>query len=268
MASFKVFNRLIPRKNFCSIFRKNISTVKRSILYVGNTAPSFQNRAGLLASTSLSFSRVCGCGMHNHISEGDQQLLAFLKEELNYENETMKNLEKPKLEIFNQPDDLKNMRFKLTHLINGERIVVSFDVDQTINHETFDDDEGTNDGQMTSYPSFSIQIIKDSGETLLFNCEYNIDDDSSSDSSGEEDNELFTITNVSLLPHPDADQTGIYHCETENMDYNLYELLIGMLTERGINNEFLVDLLRKSTILEHQQYIQFLEGLQDFLSQK
>jgi hypothetical protein len=34
---------------------------------------------------------------------GDQQLLAFLKEELNYENETMKNLEKPKLEIFSQP---------------------------------------------------------------------------------------------------------------------------------------------------------------------
>ena len=34
---------------------------------------------------------------------GDQQLLAFLKEELNYENETMKNLEKPKLDVFNQP---------------------------------------------------------------------------------------------------------------------------------------------------------------------
>lgn len=30
------------------------------------------------------------------------------------------------------------------------RVVVSFDVDQTINHETFDDDEGTNDGQVWS----------------------------------------------------------------------------------------------------------------------
>lgn len=33
---------------------------------------------------------------------GDQQLLAFLKEELNYEKQTLTNLEKPKLETFNQ----------------------------------------------------------------------------------------------------------------------------------------------------------------------
>ena len=43
---------------------------------------------------------------------------------------------------------------------------------------------------------------------------------------------------------------------------------MGMLTERGINNEFLTDLLKKSTILEHRHYVQFLEGLQDFLAQK
>ena len=70
MASLKIFNRLILRKNLCGILRKNISTVKRSFFNVGNPTPSFQSRAGLLASTSLSFSRVCGCGVHNHISEG------------------------------------------------------------------------------------------------------------------------------------------------------------------------------------------------------
>ena len=43
---------------------------------------------------------------------------------------------------------------------------------------------------------------------------------------------------------------------------------MGMLTERGVDNEFLADLLRKSTILEHQHYVQFLKGLQDFLTQK
>jgi hypothetical protein len=37
-----------------------------------------------------------------YVTVGDQQLLAFLKEELNYENEGMKKLEKPKLDIFNQ----------------------------------------------------------------------------------------------------------------------------------------------------------------------
>lgn len=43
---------------------------------------------------------------------------------------------------------------------------------------------------------------------------------------------------------------------------------MGMLAERGVNDEFVKDLLKKSTILEHQHYMQFLEGLQDFLTQE
>ena len=260
MASLKVFTRLFAKQNLRA-FQRNVSIVKRgrSFLSFNSSSLALRNKTGL-----LSFSRVCGCGMHN-ISEGDQQLLAFIKEELNFENEAVKNLEKPKLEFFNQSDDVKEMRFKMTMLSDGERIVVSFDVDQSINHEELDDEDEGAGGKLTSYPSFSIQIIKDSGETLHFNCEYNFDD---AEDSPEEDNELFTITDVSLLPHPDADHNSVYHCETENMDYNLYELLLGMLTERGINNEFLTDLLKKSTILEHQHYVKFLEGLQDFLTQK
>ena len=49
---------------------------------------------------------------------GDQQLLAFLKEELNYENETMKNLEKPKMDVFNQPVS------QLQHVIASYFIVI------------------------------------------------------------------------------------------------------------------------------------------------
>lgn len=41
-----------------------------------------------------------------------------------------------------------------------------------------------------------------------------------------------------------------------------------MMSERGVNNEFVTDLVSKSTMLEHQHYMQFLEGLQDFLTQK
>lgn len=43
---------------------------------------------------------------------------------------------------------------------------------------------------------------------------------------------------------------------------------MGMLSERGIDNEFLTDLLKKSTLLEHEHYLKFLQSLQDFLVQK
>ena len=72
MATLKIFNRLLFRPNLCAAFRKNISTVKRgrSFLSFNNHTSSFKSKNTGLLSTSLSFSRVCGCGMHNSISEG------------------------------------------------------------------------------------------------------------------------------------------------------------------------------------------------------
>ena len=71
MATLKIFNRLLLRPNLCATFLKNISTVKRgrSFLSFNHTSSLKSKNTGLL-STSLSFSRVCGCGMHNSISEG------------------------------------------------------------------------------------------------------------------------------------------------------------------------------------------------------
>ena len=72
MASLKTFNRLLFRPNLRAAFRKNISTVKRghSILSFNSHVLSLRSKNSGLLSASLSFSRVCGCGMHNHISEG------------------------------------------------------------------------------------------------------------------------------------------------------------------------------------------------------
>ena len=72
MATLKIFNRLLFRPNLCAAFRKNISTVKRgrSFLSFNNHTSSLKSKNTGLLSTSLSFSRVCGCGMHNSISEG------------------------------------------------------------------------------------------------------------------------------------------------------------------------------------------------------
>ena len=48
----------------------------------------------------------------------------------------------------------------------------------------------------------------------------------------------------------------------------LYKLLLNTLYERGINNEFAKDLLEISTLMEHKEYVGFLQDLKGFFSAK
>ena len=49
---------------------------------------------------------------------------------------------------------------------------------------------------------------------------------------------------------------------------NLYKLLLNALYERGINNDFARDLLDTSTVIEHKEYVNFLQDLKGFFSAK
>ena len=45
---------------------------------------------------------------------------------------------------------------------------------------------------------------------------------------------------------------------------NLYDMLLNMLEERGIDGQFVEQLVDYSTSYEHKKYLSFLEGLKDF----
>ena len=45
---------------------------------------------------------------------------------------------------------------------------------------------------------------------------------------------------------------------------NLYDMLLNMLEERGIDGQFVDQLIDYSTSYEHKKYLGFLQGLQDF----
>ena len=49
---------------------------------------------------------------------------------------------------------------------------------------------------------------------------------------------------------------------------NLYDLLMNMLDERGLDEEFAQKLVDFSTNYEHKCYIKFLDGLKDFVIEK
>ena len=48
----------------------------------------------------------------------------------------------------------------------------------------------------------------------------------------------------------------------------LYDMLLNMLEERGIDGQFVDQLVDYSTSYEHKKYLGFLEGLQDFANSK
>ncbi|KAK3752748.1 hypothetical protein QZH41_018707, partial [Actinostola sp. cb2023] len=212
----------------------------------------------------------------------DQDLLGFLKDEIKLEKESAEKSTPSMDDVFKAKSD--GTVVYLERELNGERIVITFDINQNINEdeayvsgeESEDDEKSGNleeaphvEGNIVSYPSFTVDIIKDSGKTLRFTCEYNQGVlPKSKDAEQELDDELFQVINVSVMSSPTAaDSKGLYAAETENLDPNLYTMLINMLAERGVDTGFAHWLLDYSTALEHDHYIRFLEDLEGFFHQ-
>ena len=49
---------------------------------------------------------------------------------------------------------------------------------------------------------------------------------------------------------------------------NLYDMLLNMMEERGVDIKVVSQLVDFSTAYEHQQYMKFLKGLKDFAQSK
>jgi len=195
--------------------------------------------------------------------------VTFLDKEIEYEKDTIQDL--PKIKDFKLKIDGGQVTLIRKH--NGERIVVSFDINENVNIDEAPTEEDIDDegaiSNIVSYPSFQVQIIKDSGRTLQLSCMFNtsLEEQIEDDDEGDMEN-VFRFDSVSVLPTPDAMEDGepIYEAETENMDTDLYKMLVNTLYERGLNNDFANSLLEISTMVEHKEYVDFLQDLKSFFS--
>eukprot|EP00794_Sanderia_malayensis_P014150 gene14150-15627_t len=223
-----------------------------------------------LSNPSILCSKTCACEMHHKLTEGDQDLVSFLDQEISYEKESIREL--PKIKDFKMSFDGGSVRLTRKH--NGEKIVISFDVNENVNlEEANEEDDMGEEGsisEMVSYPTFQVQIIKDSGKTLQMTCMFNTTAGVIPEEGGDEEEGVIRFDSVAVLPSPDAMEEGesIYEAETENMDSNLYSLLNNTLYERGVNNEFAESLLEISTAVEHKLYVDFLQDLKTFFGAK
>jgi complement component 1 Q subcomponent-binding protein len=109
---------------------------------------------------------------------------------------------------------------------------------------------------MKSRPSFTIEIKKD-GKVLSFGCSFLPAEEN--DKSASED---FQIDEFSI--HEGEWNDKVYSVDCTVLDGQLYDILLNLLEERGMGENFANELCEFSTSFEHLQYVGLLEKLKDF----
>ncbi|EHH57628.1 hypothetical protein EGM_07309 [Macaca fascicularis] len=203
-------------------------------------------------------------------TEGDKAFVDFLKDEIEEERKIQKHKTLPKMsggwEL-----ELNGTEAKLVRKVAGEKIIVTFNINNSI-PPTFDGEEEPTQKQkveeqepeLTSTPNFVVEVIKNDGKkALVLDCHYPEDEVGQED---EAESDIFSIREVSFQSSGESEWKDTnYTLNTDSLDWALYDHLMDFLADRGVDNTFADELVELSTALEHQEYISFLEDLKRFV---
>lgn len=208
----------------------------------------------------------CGCGMHKIHTKGEKELVEFLSEEIDAERKLQKIKSIP-TEIDGFQVSLDGSEVTLTKKSGDETVSVNFNVNHTVDSDAEPEINPNMDkpefAEMKSKPSFEVDV-KRASNTLSFTCSFT---SSASEQQSDEDyNDIFGIDEVTLFEGEWNEKT--YAVSGEVLDGYLYDLLMNLLEEKGVSNEFAEKLSQLSTSFEHSSYIALLENLQKFASRK
>ncbi|NWJ00924.1 C1QBP protein, partial [Crypturellus undulatus] len=202
---------------------------------------------------------------------GDKAFAEFLTDEIKEERKIQKHKSLPKMsggwEL-----EVHGTEAKLLRKVAGEKITVTFNINNSIPPSVEEEEEETRGQQkpeeqepdITSTPNFVVEVIKDdTKQTLVLDCHYPEDEVGE---EGEDESDIFTIREVSFQPTGESDwKETNYTLNTDSLDWALYDHLMDFLADRGVDNTFADELIELSTALEHQEYIKFLEDLKSFV---
>lgn len=263
------------------------NAILRTAPQAAKTAPCTRSLAGLAIKNTTatqhvlrlpSCSTVCAsrslATSVSHLSASsanDEDLSSFLREEIEFEHNNMEQIPS-RLRDFSL--NMSGTEVTLTRNVKGETVTVLFDINDNRNvDETPEGDEEV-DGAIVSYPEFTVSIAKASGKILQFSCVYEASEYAEEEGEAQQHNEeeqknfdMFKFDHVSIV-EDGQDEEGVYESETTNMDPNLYGYLMDMMAERGIDAEFVQEMLQYSTAAEHKHYVNFLQDLKKFVDSK
>ncbi|KAI1903545.1 hypothetical protein AGOR_G00028290 [Albula goreensis] len=239
----------------------------RSIWMMRSNGLSSTYRPALLNSNRGIPSVSCGCGgLH---TEGDKAFADFLSDEIKEEKKIQKHQSLPKMsggwEI-----ELNGAEAKLTRMISGEKVTVTFNINNSIPPNFEEETEqgqksADNEPEIVSTPNFVVEVTKQAASNaLVFDCHY--PEDEAGHGEGEEESDIFAIREVSFQPIGEGEwKETSYTLNTDSLDWALYDHLMDFLADRGVDNTFADELMELSTALEHKEYITFLENLSGFV---
>jgi len=250
----------------------------RGIVRIGSRARFTSNsNSGLTGSTKKSFKclqsvpvaplqliRPISFTATNWASKNNTDMAEFLKDEINAEKGNLKKLVAPGGQAFQVKHEGAELTFTKTDSGSGEKIVVSLNVNHTV--DSAEPDDGSQEApEMKSKPNFEVDIVKKDGKTLSFSCSYIVDDGEAQEGQAEEGmNDVFTIDEVTMFEGEDWTEKK-YAVAGDILDGYLYDLFMTMLEERGIDGKFVEDMSDYCSAYEHSLYINLLTDLEKFV---
>ncbi|XP_016136103.1 complement component 1 Q subcomponent-binding protein, mitochondrial isoform X2 [Sinocyclocheilus grahami] len=246
------------------------SAFTRSIWSLSHSGPASGSRPRLLTATRALPTVSCGCGSLH--TEGDKAFAEFLTDEIKEEKKIQKNKSLPQMsggwEL-----ELNGTEAKLIRSLSGEKVTITFNVNNSIPPQLEEDPEHTqkspeDEPEIVSTPNFVVEVTKPGAKSsLVFDCHF--PEDESAHGEGEEESDIFAIREVSFQPEGDVEwKETSYTLNTDSLDWALYDHLMDFLADRGVDNTFVDELTELSTALEHQEYIKFLDDLSTFVKCK
>ncbi|XP_030378903.1 complement component 1 Q subcomponent-binding protein, mitochondrial-like [Scaptodrosophila lebanonensis] len=200
----------------------------------------------------------------------DRDLVEFLTREI-LEERRIQGQTEPPISVNDFSILYRGSEVELTKELNNECITVFFNVSKSVQRNG--DDEKA---PLRSKPKFEVLIRH--GQTLLsIYCKFQSTAFESSEDMASHypytvpitkqqavdiASKVYQIHEVSLFEH--AWNERAYTIEASMIDMSLYQLLMEMLVEKGIDKKFAIKISDLATLHEHNSYIGFLENLSKF----
>ncbi|CAG2181533.1 unnamed protein product [Oppiella nova] len=245
----------------------------RGISRVVSTGFTTRHVLGSTATTAINSRRFAA-----NSPQVDEELTQFLKSEIELEKKSQTE-PLPQLKGWSVATDGSNLTFTKTY--GSEQIAVRANVNHSVDTRGFNEDV-ENPEQMSApmvcRPDFAVEIKK-GNRTLGINCSFvdleDVDGDdgpqgtaggqeSGADAQALEDE--FQINELSIYEGEFKDSS--YLVAGDVMDGSMYDLMMDLLHERGVDQEFAKQLIDYTTVYDHTQYVGLLEKLRDFVAKK
>jgi len=256
----------IIRQVFRSPVLKSWAAAQTNFIVSGHGARSFSCLSKSL-TTPLMFKNQhkigcqCGCGPRFAHTKSEIELAEFLTDEIANEKQLVNSQLLRELSGFNINYD--GSVVKLTKQAGPEKIVITFNVNHTVDSEQSEFEELEEHKQspaMSSKPNFDVDITK-GDVTLGLSCTF-----LQTPAQEQQYDEVFGIEEITIYQGELKENS--YACSGDVLDGDLYNLLLSVLDEKGITNEFVQELANVSTDYEHSSYIKLLESLRAFCGNK